>query len=140
MVDTNIRRVLSRVFSVEPAATETLADQVVPAHAAYTWNQALMDLGATVCRSKRPLCLVCPLVLECGGPRDAARTRPAEGAFHGSRRFYRGRVVDLLRHVVDAPLAEVAAVAGGRADLVRRLADEGLITIAPDERVRLAAE
>ena len=48
MVDTNVRRVLSRVFGVEPATVERLADAVVPADAAYAWNQALMDLGATL--------------------------------------------------------------------------------------------
>ncbi|HYX80994.1 MAG TPA: A/G-specific adenine glycosylase, partial [Gemmatimonadales bacterium] len=39
MVDTNVRRVLARVFGVEPSAVAALADQAVPRHAAYAWNQ-----------------------------------------------------------------------------------------------------
>ncbi|MDQ6672009.1 MAG: A/G-specific adenine glycosylase, partial [Chloroflexota bacterium] len=50
MVDTNVRRVLSRVFAIDPQAVDSIADAVVPPPpAAYAWNQALMDLGATVC-------------------------------------------------------------------------------------------
>ena len=73
MVDTNVRRVLeSRLRRRRADAVEALAERVVPRDAAYAWNQALMDLGATLCRAKRPLCLVCPLVAECGGPREPA--------------------------------------------------------------------
>src|SRR5207302_2853745 len=56
MVDTNVRRVLSRVFGVEPSQVEGIADAVVPPKAAYVWNQALMDIGATLCRAQRPVC------------------------------------------------------------------------------------
>ncbi|MBV9893388.1 MAG: A/G-specific adenine glycosylase, partial [Chloroflexi bacterium] len=68
-VDTNIRRVLGRVFSLEPQNVEAIAQSLVPLDLAYEWNQALMDLGATLCRPRQPLCLVCPLVSQCGGPR-----------------------------------------------------------------------
>src|SRR5579864_5846323 len=95
MVDTNIRRVLSRVFGLEPSAVEARADSLVPAEAAYAWNQALMDLGATLCRAERPLCLVCPLLGECGGP--APMPKRSQGRFKGSRRYLRGRIVDVLR-------------------------------------------
>ena len=64
MVDTNVRRVLGRVFAPSLAVDE-VADVVLPPHAAYAWNQALMDLGATLCRADRPLCLVCPLLNLC---------------------------------------------------------------------------
>src|SRR6478752_366502 len=57
MVDTNIRRVLSRVFGLPAAEIERHAPALVPPTAAYAWNQALMDLGATICRAQQPLCL-----------------------------------------------------------------------------------
>src|SRR6266480_3364019 len=55
-VDTNIRRVLQRIFLgfeyPEPRLNDiqalALAEQVLPVGEAYNWNQALMDLGATV--------------------------------------------------------------------------------------------
>jgi A/G-specific adenine glycosylase len=146
MVDTNIRRVLSRVFQVEPVAVETLADEVVPAQAAYAWNQALMDLGATLCRSKRPLCLVCPLASECGGPQMSARSVPkSAGEFRGSRRFYRGRVVDRLRGLpggtsVGALADEVGGPAGRERilELVQQLVSDGLLAVDSAHNVRLA--
>jgi A/G-specific adenine glycosylase len=143
MVDTNIRRVLSRVFGVEPAQVEAFADQVLPPASAYRWNQALMDLGATLCRTQRPLCLVCPLVAECGGPRPVrARPNGAQAeAFQGSRRYFRGRILDELRRLAPGervPLADLAARVGGQGELIVRLAGEGLVEIDSQARVRLA--
>jgi A/G-specific adenine glycosylase len=138
MVDTNVRRVLSRVFGVEPAAVEAMAQSVIPPADAYAWNQALMDLGATLCRSRQPLCLVCPLMSECGGPRAAAaRARPA-GEFQGSNRYFRGRILDELRHADGVPLAELAARNGNRHDLIHRLAAEGLVEVDLAQTVRLS--
>ena len=75
-VDTNIRRVLWRVFrgipparwpSGNPAVRDLLdlAKWALPLEDAYSWQQALMDLGATVCLSRRPLCSRCPLAGCC---------------------------------------------------------------------------
>ncbi len=143
MVDTNVRRVLSRVFGWDPGSVDRQANSVVPICSAYAWSQALMDLGATLCRPRRPLCLVCPLVADCGGPRALPVRSEKTGAeqFQRSRRFYRGRIVQLLR---DLPLGEAVALAdlvhhaGGRRDLVHELAADGLVRIDPAERVRLA--
>jgi A/G-specific adenine glycosylase len=75
-VDTNIRRVLWRVFrgvppepwpSGELAVRDllALAEWALPVEDAYNWQQALMDLGATVCLSRRPLCSRCPVASSC---------------------------------------------------------------------------
>jgi len=72
-VDTNIRRVLHRVFFglefPEPKLNDTqmltFAEQVLPTGEAYHWNQALMDLGATHCTSSNPRCTACPLQAAC---------------------------------------------------------------------------
>jgi A/G-specific adenine glycosylase len=82
-VDTNIRRVLWRVFrGVEPANWPTdsvfqrqmieVAEWALPPNAAYDWQQALMDLGATVCLARRPLCERCPLTNCCAAYQEAA--------------------------------------------------------------------
>src|SRR5205085_1201930 len=63
-VDTNIRRVLHRIFlgleqpepRINDAQMLALAEQVLPEGKAYNWNQALMDLGATICTSNNPEC------------------------------------------------------------------------------------
>ncbi len=75
-VDTNIRRTLWRIFrGIEPlswptgeaAARESLAlaEWALPPERAYDWQQALMDLGATVCVARRPACERCPLTEVC---------------------------------------------------------------------------
>jgi A/G-specific adenine glycosylase len=76
-VDTNIRRVLTRIFigDLSPLAATTeksevalaLAEAALPldAESAYQWNQALMDLGATVCLARAPACERCPLTALC---------------------------------------------------------------------------
>lgn len=153
MVDTNVRRVLGRVFGVEPAAVDALADDLLPAQAAYPWNQALMDLGATVCRARQPLCLTCPLLGACGGPNQppVRRTGAESGEpFERSARYFRGRVIDTLRALpagAALPLAEVVDRVRGQEDaarierLVRRLALDGLLAISPaDERNPAAGE
>ncbi|HVL91024.1 MAG TPA: A/G-specific adenine glycosylase, partial [Actinomycetota bacterium] len=56
VVDTNVRRVLSRVAlgknaaEVEPSRSSALAAEWLPRGEAYRWNQALMDVGAMICR------------------------------------------------------------------------------------------
>jgi A/G-specific adenine glycosylase len=138
MVDTNVRRVLSRVFGIEPSNVEAMAQSVIPVEHAYAWNQALMDLGATLCRARQPLCLLCPLMSECGGPRSAAPRPRAAGEFHGSNRYFRGRILDELRRADGVPLAELAARNGNRHDLIERLAAEGLVELDSGHTVRLA--
>jgi A/G-specific adenine glycosylase len=67
VVDGNVERVMARLFAVEtpvPAARPELArlaGSLVTADRPGDWAQALMDLGATVCRPRSPLCLVCPV-------------------------------------------------------------------------------
>ncbi|MFN4072646.1 MAG: A/G-specific adenine glycosylase [Thermus sp.] len=76
-VDGNVRRVLSRVFALEnpaPRALWNLAQGLLPpGEAPGEWNQALMDLGATVCLPRRPLCPRCPIAPFCRGRVDPGR-------------------------------------------------------------------
>jgi len=70
-VDGNIERVVARLFAIEtplPAAKpelKRLASQLTPETRAGDFAQSLMDLGATICRPKAPLCLACPLTQYC---------------------------------------------------------------------------
>jgi A/G-specific adenine glycosylase len=77
IVDTNVARVLFRVFVSVGAATSPqkshtmrrhlwdLSRAVLPHKHVFDFNQALMDLGAMVCTARKPKCLVCPLTRGC---------------------------------------------------------------------------
>lgn len=71
LVDGNVARVLSRLFVVKKdpkKETETfweLAKSLVPRKQAGDFNQALMELGATICVPANPSCLICPVQNFC---------------------------------------------------------------------------
>ena len=72
LVDGNVARVLARVFAIDDdmrkggmKKAEALADRIVPAAAPGAWNQALMELGATVCTPRSPSCGTCPIAKHC---------------------------------------------------------------------------
>ena len=126
-VDTNIRRVLHRVFlglelpapKLNDADMLTLAEQVLPTGEAYNWNQAIMDLGATICISSNPQCNRCPLQQTCRAYMEMGQyslfpsgtvlrqlRKVAEKKadyqqqpFTSTNRYFRGRVIDLLRTI-----------------------------------------
>ncbi|WP_241677114.1 A/G-specific adenine glycosylase [Bifidobacterium jacchi] len=158
VIDTNIRRVLSRVFlgveshgGAASAAERDLANRMLPADAAdsVVWNESVMELGAVVCTAKSPLCDHCPVADDCaflaaGRPGlGERRTRPRQ-RFSGTDRQVRGLVLDALRRL-DAgehtlSRAAVESLWEDRVQLDRCVAsldDDGLIELLPDGAVRL---
>ena len=69
-VDTNVERVIARLNALrEPGRPqiEALLRDMIPAGRAGDFTQAMMDLGATICRPKAPRCEGCPLRRDCAG-------------------------------------------------------------------------
>jgi A/G-specific adenine glycosylase len=110
VLDTNAARFVARALAGERLPTrpaQQLADDLVPDDAAWRWNQAVLDLGATVCVKRSPRCAVCPIREDCTWARSGfASPDPAEGSagtsgvqapFAGSDRQGRGRIVQALR-------------------------------------------
>jgi len=68
-LDTNIRRVLNRVFhgrrKIPDKSLWRLAGEIVPAGRPGDFNQALMDLGSAVCSPQKPRCRACPVRRAC---------------------------------------------------------------------------
>lgn len=108
VVDTNVARVLPRWAGRPYGAAEVQreADALVPPGDGWAWNQALFDLGASVCLRRTPRCGSCPVIEGCAWGR-AGRTGPdpADGSagvgrpqlpFAGSDRQGRGRLVASL--------------------------------------------
>lgn len=119
VVDGNVERVMARLFAVEtplPAAKlelKRLAATLVADDRPGDWPQALMDLGATVCRPGRPLCQACPLTPWCAGHASGTPERWPLKARKGDRPHRRG-------------VAWVLRDDRGRVALVRR-PDKGLL-------------
>ncbi len=71
VVDGNVERVVARLFAHEEPlpkakpALYRLAARLTPDRRAGDFAQAMMDLGATLCRPRAPLCLACPLNGDC---------------------------------------------------------------------------
>ena len=92
-VDTNLKRVLSRWHgeSLSGRPLDEFAFQAL-ASPAGVWNQAVMDLGAMVCRPRNPSCGECPVSDWCADP--SVYVPPAhQSGFRGSRRELRGALV-----------------------------------------------
>ncbi len=165
-VDTNIRRVIHRMLAGTelPEALMTAreinhaAHDLVPAGRGYLWNQALMELGATICRARMTECERCPLQHDCRArptiqtvlATEPRRARRPEPKFETSSRYYRGRIIDALRSVGSdgLSLAELGAAikpefaptdANWIAGHVAGLRDDGLL-VEHDVGQRLVAE
>ena len=126
VVDTNVARVVARYHGIERALTEArdeirkLADSMTPADRSGDYAQAMMDLGATICRPKAPECTSCPLAADCrayasGHPEifpapKARRQRPHR---HGIAWWIeRDGAVWLLRRPAKGMLGGMAALPG----------------------------
>ena len=78
VVDGNVYRVLSRFFGIESPIDSSagkkefaqLAQSLLVASQAADYNQAIMDLGALVCKPKSPLCTTCPMRSSCVANRE----------------------------------------------------------------------
>jgi A/G-specific adenine glycosylase len=89
LLDGNVKRVLSRVFDIDAdiqqTATVTRMWQLSEALLSetddpYSYNQAIMELGATVCLPKNPRCLLCPVKSFCtAAERGTQHQRPVKG-------------------------------------------------------------
>lgn len=106
MMDTNHRRFYQRVFfgldTKKDAFLLEEAEIILPTKKAYDWNQALMDFGSMICTTQRPACEVCPLKKECAaypGILSAVTEKKKKKTipFRETDRFFRGRIIDLLR-------------------------------------------
>jgi A/G-specific adenine glycosylase len=112
ILDGNVKRVLARYHALDtplPAAGELLwrlAEQHTPRVRVRDYTQAIMDLGATVCR-RRPDCAACPLARDCRARRLG---RPQDFPVAGKTRAMPTRRVNML----------ILRDARGRVLLVRR--------------------
>ncbi|MDP9402719.1 MAG: A/G-specific adenine glycosylase [Actinomycetota bacterium] len=146
VLDTNAARVVARTIGRRLAGREAQrrADSLVPAGQGWSWNQAVLDLGAGVCTKRAPRCYRCPVSRWCawraaGRPEPdpavgSAGTTGAQPIFAGSDREGRGRLVRALCQG-PVPVGAVGAACGWPDDedraarVVGALVAEGLATL-----------
>ncbi len=151
-LDGNARRVLTRLFwsnlKDEPRVDlEPIAGVLVPAEAPGEWNQAVMELGATVCVPRRPRCEACPVSAECdafaAGVQDRVPLRAAAACVPTSKVMFAlvesgGRVL-LVRRPTRGLLAGLWSLPGGEAasaaELGRLVRDQTGLDVAVQETI-----
>src|SRR5260221_13417844 len=122
-VDTNVERVIARVHALEPEhkqAIRHLALAMMPIERPGDFTQALMDLGATICRPRNPRCRDCPLRPDCaafasGNPEafpDRRRRVPRPHRNGVAYWIERDRRVWLVRRPPSGLLGGMAALPG----------------------------
>jgi len=129
-VDGNLRRVLARLFAVRGDMASAAVHEQIWRHAyallphgrAGDFNQAMMDLGATVCVPRRPRCLLCPVQSDCRAlaegvqndlPEKAAKKAVPHHDLAVPVVFKRGRVL-IAQRPADGLLGGLWEFPGGR--------------------------
>ncbi len=155
VLDTNIRRVLARVFggvAFEPAGApgkieRDRAASVLPAEAeiSVSWNIGLMELGATICSARSPNCDDCPVRGCCaweqaGKPPWTGPLRRGQ-TYEGTDRQARGRLLAAVRDSTGR--VQAGDLDGAWPDPVQRrralasLVDDGLVEMGLDQTYQL---
>jgi A/G-specific adenine glycosylase len=158
-VDTSACRVQHHLFLgpevPEPFATkrelQCLAGTLAPRGRGWKWGQAVIEFGATRCTARKPLCETCPLSDLCaarptiwGALTSLPRAENATSRYEGSNRYYRGRVLAVLRETSEEsiPLHELGTILReefGDEDLsrlssiVESLKKDGLVKVSSTE-------
>jgi A/G-specific adenine glycosylase len=123
VVDTNVGRVAARLAAIEQPSNAQIRDNVfamTPAGRPGDFAQAMMDLGATICRPRAPLCPQCPLAsackaYACGRPEafPAARSKRVRPLRRGAAYWIeRDGHVWLVRRPAKGLLGGMAALPG----------------------------
>lgn len=150
VVDTNVGRIVARAVTGHPCSgpeAQRLADALAPPGLAWRWNQAMLDLGATVCTKRSPDCADCPVhrmctwfsvgLVEPDPAVGSAAVSSGQSRFDGSDRQGRGRLLDALRSgpVHGRDLADVMGWADDReraARVAETLLLDGLVSKVGD--------
>jgi len=147
--EANVDRVLARVFALPGVAGSgklrervlARAATLLPARRPGDLTAALMDLGQTICRPRRPLCPACPIEPHCAArrrgdperfPRQRPKRSPVRLSLAAAVAQRSGRVLLVRRRSTwldglwEFPSAEGASVAAARRRLARRIGELGL--------------
>jgi A/G-specific adenine glycosylase len=151
VVDGNVRRVLARLFTLRgeegrrAATYYNLAEELIDPEDPGGWNQALMELGATLCSPRKPSCPLCPLRDSCRAraqglveelPEGRARRSPVAVTVAAALIEREGQVLlvrrapgRLMGRMWEVP--QTSLESQGRADLARELKERHGLHVVP---------
>jgi len=150
VVDGNVRRVLARLFGLRGAEWRkdssfyNLSSELIDRQAPGDWNQAVMELGATVCRPRKPACPACPVRRPCVARREALveqlpeapARRPSVAVTVAAALIRRDQSVLLVRRPSGRTLGgmwevpQTGLASRGLPDLERELAEQHALAVA----------
>lgn len=157
-VDGNVIRVITRLLGDDGDVTKAdtkrritqAAALLLAPRSAGDWNQAMMELGATVCTPRRPSCLVCPLRADCvgraSGDPEQLPVKPRRGPVPHHRIaagiVWRGAEVLVARRPAEGLLGGLWEFPGGKVEagesdeaaVVREVAEETGVQVEVRER------
>ncbi|CAH0497460.1 A/G-specific adenine glycosylase [Novosphingobium sp. CECT 9465] len=128
VVDANVERVVARLFAIDeplPAgrpAIRTAAAMITPDARAGDFAQAMMDLGATICTSRAPRCMLCPLREGCRAQAEGSPERLPVKAAKKPKPTRQGRAYWIER---DGKVLLVQRPGRGMLGGMRALPDDG---------------
>ena len=95
-LDTNLERVLTRYFAIDSTKNyvRKYSDFLLAGVNSRDLNQALMDLGSSICTNSNPKCDICPLEIKC--EKYILKSKISIEKFKGSNRELRGKIIKLL--------------------------------------------
>lgn len=160
VLDGNVKRVLARLYAIEESIDDgavherlwTLAQRLMPNTQCGDFNQAMMELGATVCSTGSPQCLICPVRRSCAAAaagiqaelpvRKKAKAVPHIEVVAGAIRDRRGRYLigqrpdgKMLAGLWEFPGGKVQKGETRAAALARELREELGVTVAVGEEL-----
>ena len=135
MIDTNVRRILRRVFFPNKEITDKklydFALRIIPTKKGKIWNWAVMDIAALHCKA-RSHSAECPLI-DLHGIKPIKIQKKTQKKFVGSDRYYRGAILRLVTEKGSTAVKRVAealdADRGKIEKIAKKMSYEGLVTL-----------
>lgn len=135
MIDTNVRRILRRVFfpknDMSDAALHEFALNIIPKGKGREWNYAVMDIAAIHCKANSHSA-ECPL-LHLHGENPVTISKKPQKKFVGSDRYYRGAILRLITEKGNTTVTRVANAfdvpPAKISDIAKKMHYEGLVML-----------
>ena len=141
--DTNVVRIFSRFFGIKNPENfiEENEKIILKNIQSRKFNEALMDFGSKICKSKNPLCDSCLLEPNC--KKFFQDTKYIQPTFKGSDREIRGKIIKYLinnENVEISTLKKILEIKDSKINLiVKKLADEGIINIKNEKLIEISS-